>query len=51
MFKDLCVSSLEVIIALEHDQGQGEGEDEHQECGDDEAKDAGELNIQCGVIK
>lgn len=51
MFKDLRVSFLEVIIALEHDQGQGEGEEEHQESGDDKAKDAGKLNVQRGVIK
>ena len=51
MSTDLCVSFLEVIIALEHDQGQGEGEDEHQESGDDEAEDACKLNVQCGVIK
>ena len=49
--KDLCVSCLEVIIALECDQGQGQGEEEHQEGGDDEAEDAGELNVQCWVLK
>ena len=50
-FNDLCVSSLEVIIAFENDHGQGEGEDEHKEGGDDEAKYAGELDVQCWVIK
>ena len=46
-FNYLCVSSLEVIIAFEDNHGQGEGENEHQEGGDDEAKYAGELNFQC----
>ena len=43
--KDLSVSRLEVIIALEGDQGQGQGEEEHQEGRDNEAEDAGELNV------
>ena len=43
--KDLSVSRLEVIIALEGDQGQGQGEQEHQEGRDDEAEDAGKLNV------
>ena len=49
--KDLSVSRLEVIIALEGDQGQGQGEQEHQEGGDDEAEDAGKLNVKCWVRK
>ena len=49
--KDLSVSRLEVIIALEGDQGQGQGKQEHQEGGDDEAEDAGKLNVKCWVRK
>ena len=49
--KDLSVSRLEVVIALESGQGQGQGEEEHQEGGDDEAEDAGKLNVKCWVRK